>query len=200
MDNLLQRLVNLTRLPDHEIEPVLQYFEPVNISAKAILLRPGEKSRTAWLIGSGILRAYSLVEEDKRSGSAQDSGKRIREVTNWIVAEGDFFTDLRSFIRQKPATCFIETLEDCTLYKIRYESYLIIQQSFPIIARTIFEKMIIRADQRVQMSNFRDPVNRLRMFEEMYPGMSGRISVIIQASYLNIDRETLSRLRRRNKI
>jgi CRP-like cAMP-binding protein len=197
MDNLLQRLVNLTRLPDHEIAPVLQYFEPVNISAKAILLRPGEKCKTAWLVGSGILRAYSFIEEDKRSGSAQDCGRRIREVTNWIVAEGDFLTDLKGFLRQKPATCFIETLEACTLYKVRYESYQIIQHSFPAIARTIFEKMIIRVDQRVQMSNFRDPVNRLRMFEQMYPGMSGRISVIIQASYLNIDRETLSRLRRK---
>jgi len=195
MDALSQNLINLTRLDKKAIEPILQFFTPIKVSAKSILLEPGSISQTAWFIGHGIMRAYSIVQEPKRSGSTEDNEQLTRETTNWIVPEGGFLTDIRSFLHQTPATYYIEALEHCKLYKLHYDNYLLIQQSFPIIARVIFENTLIMADLRVQMCLLRNPINRLQMFEQMYPGMSGRISVVIQASYLNIDRATLSRVR-----
>ena len=98
MDALLQSLIKLTRLEKKEVDPVLRFFAPVNISAKAILLEPGSISHTVWFIGQGILRAYSVVQENKRSGITEFGEQSIRETTNWIVSEGGFLTDVRSFI------------------------------------------------------------------------------------------------------
>ncbi|TDE12134.1 Crp/Fnr family transcriptional regulator [Dyadobacter psychrotolerans] len=195
MDALLQNLINLTRLEGKAIEPILQFFTPVKVSAKAILLEPGSVSQTAWFIGHGILRAYTIVQENKRSGNLDDGDLLDREITNWIVPENGFLTDIKSFLHQTPSRYFIEALEPSRLYKHDYKNYQAIQQSYPEVAQIIFENTLIMADLRVQMCNLRNPINRLQMFEKMYPGMSGRISVSIQASYLNIDRATLSRLR-----
>lgn len=199
MNTLLKNISELAKLTVDEVEPILSLFSHVKVSSKAILLEPGSISQSAWFIGKGILRAYSIVEETKRSHTISDSETNAREITHWIVPEGGFLMDVRSFLHQIPATYFIETLESCSLYKLSYENYLVIQQSYPNIARLIFEHTLILADLRVQMCSLRAPLNKLTMFEKMYPGISGRLSVNIQASYLNIDRVTLSRLRGKNK-
>lgn len=123
----------------------------------------------------------------------------MREVTNWIVPAGGFLTDIRSFLYRMPATCYIETLEASKLYSLSFDNYLTIQRTYPDIARAIFENTLVMADFRVRMCNLRDPESRLEMFENKYPTLKGRLSVNIQASYLNIDPTTLSRLRSRKK-
>lgn len=199
MDTLLQHLITLTRLERKEIQPILRFFTPTKVLLKDALLEPNAVCNTVWFVGRGILRAYSIVKENKRSGIIDDLEQQNREITNWIVPEGGFLTDIRSFLHQTPATYHIEAIEPCKLYQLHYKNYLLIQQSYPGVARAIFENTLIMADLRVQMCNMRSAVNRLQMFERMYPGMSGRISVNIQASYLNIDRATLSRLRGKAK-
>lgn len=193
MDVLKQNLVKLTNLNLEEIEPISAYFQPVHYSVKSILLEPGSVANAVWFISSGILRAYSIVKEKKRS--AKENKDLNRETTNWIVAEGGFLTDIQSFLQRTTTTYYIQALETCSLYKLSYENYLIIQSTFPEISRMIFENTLIRAELRVKMCNLRHPLDRLEMFEKTSPGISGRISVGIQASYLNIDRATLSRLR-----
>jgi CRP-like cAMP-binding protein len=192
MELLLQNLTKLTRLPESELVSLLPYFEPMTSRENTVLLSPGVVSSSVWFIGSGVLRAFHLVEQRKRS---QDEDRLSREITNWIVPAGGFLTDVQSFLYQTPANYFVETLEACRLYRLSYHHYRVIQSSHPDIARAIFENTLIMADLRVQMCNLRAPESRLEMFEKMYPALKGRLSVNIQASYLNIDPTTLSRLR-----
>lgn len=192
MKLLLQNLTKLTRLPQSELIPLLPYFEPMTTLPDTALLSPGEVASSVWFIGSGVMRAFHIVEQRKRS---QVEEKLVREITNWIVPAGGFLTDIRSFIYQTPANYFVETLEACRLYSLSFNNYLILQSSHPEIARAVFENTMVMADMRVQMCNLRDPQSRLEMFEKMYPGLKGHLSVNIQASYLNIDPTTLSRLR-----
>ncbi len=194
---LTENQKRLGRLTTEEFALISGYFQPMNFSAKAVLLEPGSISRTAWFVERGILRTYTMCEEKKRSVSSEDSRRPNREITNWIVQEGGFLTDVRSFLYQSPATCYIETLEPCRLYKLTYDNYLIIQHNYPDLSRVIFENTLIMADLRVQMCSLRNPADRLNLFERMYPEMLGRLSVNIQASYLNVDPATLSRLRGR---
>ncbi|PWJ57175.1 CRP-like cAMP-binding protein [Dyadobacter jejuensis] len=195
METLLQQLMHLTRLDKSKVEPIMSYMKPIKVPAKKTLLKPDAISNTVWFVGNGVLRAYHTIQEEKRMSELKSGEFLEREITSWIVAEGGFLTDIRSFLHQTPATSYIETLEPSKLYRLCFEDYLSIHRAHPDIARVLFENTMIMADLRVKMCCFRNPMNRLRMFEKMYPGMSGRISVALQASYLNVDPATLSRLR-----
>jgi len=53
------------------------------------------------------------------------------------------------------------------------------------------------AEQRVMMSNLRYPEDRVKMMESMFPGLMCFLPVHIQASYLNMGANALSKLRSR---
>jgi CRP-like cAMP-binding protein len=192
MDLLLQSLSEFTRLPHSQIVPLTKYFNPVKINANTQLLSPGALTVNAWFVAYGLVRVFYYSEEKKRTLL---EGKCSREITNWIAAGGGFLTDVRGFLNQAPATSYIESLEASELYSLSYSNYLLIHQHHPNVGRLLFENSLIMADMRVEMCNLRHPENRLVMFERLYPGISGRISVNVLASYLNVDPTTLSRLR-----
>ena len=199
MEILYQRLKSLTRFPAQELIPALDLFRLIRIPSRTVLLEAGQISDTVWFIDTGILRAFYHTEEEKRSMSFCKNEKVLREVTSWIAPEGGLLTDISSFLYQKPALYFIESLEPCRLYALSYENYQHINQQFPSIAKALFEHTLIMADQRVQMCNLRSPKERLSMFLRLYPGLTARLSVNAQASYLNIDPTTLSRLRGKSR-
>jgi len=199
MEILYQRLKSLTRFPAQELIPALDLFRLIRIPSRTVLLEAGEISDTVWFIDTGILRAFYSIEEEKRSMSFCKNEKVFREVTSWIVPEGGLLTDISSFLYQKPAHYFIEALEPCRLYALSYNNYQQISLQFPSIAKAMFEHTLTMADQRVQMCNLRSPKERLSMFLRLYPGLTARLSVNTQASYLNIDPTTLSRLRGKSK-
>ena len=192
MELLLQNLTKLTRLTQSELVPLLDYFLPLTARSNTTLLSPGVVASKVWFIGSGILRSFYFIEEKKRKLGEDEP---MREVTNWIVPAGGFLTDVRSFLNQTTCTYYIEALEASRLYSLSFDNYLTIQRTQPEFSRAIFENTLIMADLRVQMCNLRYSEDRRAMFENRYPGMTARLSVNIQASYLNIDPTTLSRLR-----
>jgi CRP-like cAMP-binding protein len=194
MNILKQSQERIKRLTLDELKPILRHFQPVRVSAKTTLLEPGGVSGAIWYVDTGILRSYMVLEEEKRASPAADVATN-REITNWIVSEGGFLTDTRSFLHRTPALAYIETLEASKLYKLSHENYLHIHRLFPDLFRTLFENTLILSELRVQMCNLRNPIQRVQMFEHMHPELAGRISVGLQASYLNIDRATLSRIR-----
>ena len=190
-----QNLITFSRLKLEELKPILGFFEITKYSSpRAILVEQGSVCQSAWFIDRGILRAYYYLEEKKRSHE-NNNETVTREMTNWILPEGGFLTDVRSFLHQTPSSYYIETLEPCTLYRISYDNYLIIHRLFPDISRVLFEHTTIMADLNIQVGNFRHPEDRLRMFEQISPTLTGRLSINVQASYLNIDPTTLSRIR-----
>ena len=199
MEDLLHNLTKLTRLPEDQIIPILHYFIPCTVGRGARLLAPGSMSPTAWLIGRGSVRAFYQVEEKRRTRTNKTEERLLREITNWIVPEGGFITDIRAFFHKAPSIYHIEALEPCRLYSLSRDYYLAIKKSHPDVACAFIENTLVMADLRVQLCNLRDAADRFAMFENRFPEMRGRLSVNIQASYLNIDPTTLSRLRGRKK-
>lgn len=194
MEILLQSLCKRTKLTEKELQPVMKLFIPLRATVGKQLLSPNEVASSIWFVGSGALRAYHHVEEQNRRNKIENS-TILREATSWIVPEGGFLTDVKSFLYQVPATYYVETLELCKLYSLSHEKYLLIQRSHPEIAQSVFEHTLIMADFRVRLSSYRRPEDRLAIFQKTYPQMAGRLSVNILASYLNVDPTTLSRLR-----
>lgn len=189
----MRNLVALTQLKKGDIDPILPLFQIQTVPARSRLLSVNDSCQTAWFVGSGVLRAYYFVEERKRTNHTSDI--TAREVTSWIVPSGGLLTDLCSFLHRKPAVYHIETLQNSKLYTLSYQNYLVIQKMHPEVGTATFEHTLIMADMRVRMMNLRSPIERLEMFEKLYPALKGQLSVNILASYLSIDPATLSRLR-----
>ncbi len=199
MDLLRQGLVQFSGLPKEKIECITSLFQIANVPARHLLLSSGEKCQTAWFIGTGVLRAFYRIEEKKRAVYITGDEKNLREITNWIVPAGGFLTDISSFLHKRQAIYNIEAIEPSKVYSLSYSNYQKIQRSHPEIAQLLFEHTLAMADSRVRMCNIRNPEERLEMFEDLYPLLKGRLSVNIQASYLNIDPATLSRIRSKTK-
>lgn len=195
MEILIRSLKVLTGLERHDIGSLTDFFQIREVPHKELLLSLGTTCQTLWFIGNGCLRAYYHIEERKRIGHATKNETVVREVTNWIVTEGDFLTDINSFYFQVPSSYYIEALEPTKLYTLSYDNYLATQKIYPEISCKILAHTLVMADRHMQLCNLRHPVERLHMFEHLNPTLKGRLSVNIQASYLNIDPATLSRIR-----
>lgn len=199
MERLLAILTELTKLPKQELTPALDLFEVIDAPAKKPLLIPGTVCREIWLVGSGALRSYYVLEERKRVKPEEGGEGRAetvtREVTNWIVPPDGLYADMQSFLPQAPSSCYVEPLQDSRLLTLSRPNYGLLSEAHPRIGLKIFEQVSIMSELRIRISNFRHPEDRLRMFEAVYPGMTAVVSVNVLASWLNVDPNTLSKLR-----
>jgi CRP-like cAMP-binding protein len=195
MEILIQNLKALTGLDRRDVVFFADFFQICEVPNKRLLLSLGATCQTLWFIDTGCLRAYYNIEERKRIGPAKKNETVTREVTNWIAMEGGFLTDINSFCFQVPSSYNIEAIEPAKLYALSYDKYLTMQKMCPEISQKLLEHTLSMADKRMRLCNLRDPEERLQMFEHLIPSLKGRLSVNIQASYLNIDPATLSRIR-----
>ena len=196
---LLAILTKLAKLPEQDLTPALNLFEPINVPAGKALLSPGEVCSQIWFVGTGSLRAYYYLEERKRTKKGESNEKATREVTDWLIPAGGLLTDMRSFSQQAPSSYYVEALEACQLHRLSHQKYGAILKSHPVLVAKIFEQAFGMVELRMKICNFRSAEDRLRMFELAYQGKTSHFSVNTQASFLNIDPSTLSRWRAKRR-
>ncbi len=195
MQRLLAILTLLTKLPEQDLTPILDLFEVIDAPAHKMLLSPGEVCQNVWVVGSGSIRAYYPLEEQKRTKKKVET--ITREVTNWIVPPGGVYTDMESFSQQLPSTYYVETLQASRLFTLSHRNYETLQSTYHEVGWAIFEHVSIMAEQRVKMSNLRYPQDRLEKMKDTFPALMGFLPVHIQASYINMETNALSKLRSR---
>ncbi len=191
-------LAKLTKLPRQDLTPVLDLFESADVPTNKSLLIPGAVCQKIWLVSSGSLRSYYMLEERKRGKSQEGNGPEdtvTREVTNWVIPTGGLYTDMQSYLPQTPSSYYVETLQTSRLFTLSHPNYVTLSETHSKIAIKIFEQISARSEFRIKMGNYRHPEDRLRMFELSYPGMTAILSVNVLATCLNIDPNTLSKLR-----
>lgn len=193
MERLRAILTLLTKLPERDLTPILGLFETTEVPAKKLLLAPGTICPAIWFVGSGSIRAYYTLEERKRSKTKEET--ITREVTNWIVPKGGVYTDMQSFSRRVPSSYYVETLEDSRLFTLSHQNYKALSGTHYEIKEKIFEHVTLMAERRVMLSNLRYPEDRLKMMQSMLPGLMSFLPGHIQAAYLNMEANALSKVR-----
>lgn len=133
----------------------------------------------------GAFRSY-LVDKDGKEHTVQ------------IAIEDWFISDFYSYITQKPATLFVEALEDSQLFQMKYEDIEglcsrshKISEYFRISTERAFAFSRKRALSALSMT----AEERYLEFSERYPGISQRVPQKVIASYLGISPEFLSKVR-----
>ena len=146
----------------------------------------GQHCRHIALVEEGYLRTYHLDEEDK-------------EVTTDFNRPDTFCSAYYSFYAQQPSFECIQAITDCELYLLSYNSLQkLYADSFLInvFGRHVLEKSCIERDLRLKKVMYLSAKEKYEWFLENYADVYKVAKLGHIASFLGINPETLSRIRR----
>ena len=151
-----------------------------------VILEIGEVCRNLYFIKKGALRCFYFV-----------NGK---EVSDWFFWEGETVVSIDSFYQQIRSEDCIQALEDCELYYISfkdleylYEHYI----EFNFIGRVLTIKYLRVFHQHARNIRKLPAADRYQYLLRTQPDLIQRIPLGPLASWLNMEPETLSRMRGR---
>ncbi len=187
MDQQLHTFITrfLPDLTEEEYAVFSSFFKPWKAKKKSILISPGEVASYMYFIQSGCMRAFYI----------QDNGN---EATRYINFEGNFATSLSSFITARPATDFLDCVEDCQGLRITKEDFFGLVDTYPRfekIYRRAIEMGMVHNIWRIETLINMDAKTRYETLLKTNPVLIQRLSNRIVASYLGITQESLSRLK-----
>jgi CRP-like cAMP-binding protein len=172
-------------LTDEELEFVKSNISILKLKKKQILIHENEIQKSIAFIYSGLIRSYFIDENGK-------------EINNAFFSENEFVTDYLSFIKQQKTKYTFECLEDCILISIPFETVEIAfdkYKNFANFGRKIAEWALENRTKKYESFLFETAEERyLRFIAENKPILN-RISLSHLASYLGIERQSLSRIR-----
>lgn len=157
------------------------------ISAKTILLSPGEVARRIYYVKKGFLRSYFIDPHG-------------REHTTGFTGEGQLLTSTASFLLQQPSDEFLQALQHCQLLSLNYHQLQSYYADFPegnLIGRIITERHYAMAQLQSRILRFKSPKERYQALLQRHPNIEQLTTTVNIATYLDINRETLSRTRSR---
>lgn len=146
----------------------------------------GQHCRHLALIEEGYLRTYHLDEDGN-------------DVTTDFNQPGTFCSSYYSFYAQQPSFEVIEAITNCQVYLLSYNSLQkLYAESFlmNVFGRSVLEKACIERDLRFKKIMHLSAKEKYEWFLEKYPDVYKVAKLGHIASFLGINPETLSRVRR----
>lgn len=146
----------------------------------------GQISNEIGFISKGAFRIYYLID-----------GK---EVNGNFFFEHEFVVEYQSFLLQRPSKYFIEAMEDSeviTFTSTQLHNNYNISQNWERFGRIIAEKLFIDATERTESFLFLTGEQRYLNLLKRRPKIFERVPLYHIASHLGIERESLSRLRKK---
>jgi CRP-like cAMP-binding protein len=162
-------------------------FSVQRFHKKEFFLKSGSIQRVMGFVVKGLFRRYYIDENGK-------------EITSYFLNENNFVTDYPAFIKQQPTKFYIEALEPTLIMTLSYQK---IQEgysrfkNFEKFGRLIAEDALIIQTKRIENFLFMKPEERYLDFIKNNNGIMDRISLSHLSSLLGIERQSLSRIRKR---
>jgi CRP-like cAMP-binding protein len=189
MNNLIQFkswLKNVSFLTETDCNLFEPFLQTRQIKNKDIILREGQVCKELGFINSGAFRMYYLSD-----------GK---EINTHFSFENEFVVNYDSFLQEAPSRYFIQALEDAEIVTFNLptlQSAYNQSQNWERFGRIMAEYSYKLTTKRVEGFMFMDAEQRyLQMIEEA-PHFLERVPLYHLASYLGVERESLSRLRKK---
>jgi CRP-like cAMP-binding protein len=165
-------------------------FEPFlttkKLKAKTYFLTEGKICKEIGFINSGALRTFYL-----------SNGK---EINTQFCFENQFIVDYDSFLNEKPSRYFIQTMEATELicFNLHALQYAYQQsQNWERLGRVMAEQSFSYTAHRVESFMFLDGEQRYLQLLKEEPEIFNRVPLYHIASYIGLERESLSRLRKK---
>jgi len=184
---LEKELREIAGMNDEEVELYDSFLTQKSLRKKDYLLMAGDISYYVTYINKGCMRRYSI---DKHS----------KEVILNFALEDHWVGDLESFIFQKPTEFYIQTLEDCELLQLSRENFFRACKEIPKFKKFHDDKAQqnhYSVLKRLSMAKSATPEEKYLDLMKKQPQLFQRVPLHYIASYLGIEPESLSRLRKR---
>ncbi|HAA18964.1 MAG TPA: Crp/Fnr family transcriptional regulator, partial [Cytophagales bacterium] len=160
-------------------------FVSVELPAKSIFIAEGKTEHYLYFLADGIVRGYK-----------NQNGKLVVE---HLVEPPNFVTALDSFFSESVSTDCFETLTECVLYRISREGLGALKAAdekwSQLIEAETNESLRCKM-QRVNDFQTLTAKERYLKFIRQTPQLALQVSVENIASYLGIEPQSLSRIRR----
>jgi CRP/FNR family transcriptional regulator, anaerobic regulatory protein len=186
MEELLGYLDSIYPLSAAVRSHLTRVVKAKEIRARQFILTPGQVNQDIHFIKKGLLWCYYLKNE--------------KEVTSWLMKEGDAIVSIDSFYGQVPGYEYIQALEDSELYYISYTELEEIYHSYPefnFIGRVLTVKYLQLWSSRQFGMVMSSAEERYAYLLEKQPELVLRAPLKCLASYLGMTEGTLSRIRGR---
>lgn len=174
-------------LTAEEQEAIKNYLTPKKLRKRQYLLQEGDICKTVAFVEKGALREYSVDET---------GGEHIIQ----FALEGWTISDLFSFLTGEAATYNIDALEDAELVlisKSAHEELLKKFHKYETYTRLQMTGAYLAMQKRLNSINSLSLEERYLDFITLYPNIVQRVPQHMIASYMGLQPETLSRIRRK---
>ena len=170
-----------------EFDDLLSCFRIKTVHKKEFYMRAGETCRVRAYLNKGCTRSFVVDEHGH---------ERILffSFEDWWV--GDF----ESFYSGNPGTNYIQALEDCELMIISKEDFLRLEERNPKLKQWYTVKMVRSAGaslKRIEEIKTLSPKERYLNLLKKQPDLFQRVPLQYIAAFLNIEPQSLSRMRKR---
>ena len=179
-------LTNVSFLTEKDCSLFEPYLKTKTYKAKEYFLSEGEICHDIGFINKGCFRKYYL-----------SNGK---EINTHFAFDQEFVTDYDSFLQEKPSRYFIQALENTEIVTFHLEALQAAynqSQNWERFGRMIAEQSYKLTTQRVESFMFLNGEERYLELLKTQPHIFEKIPLYHIASYLNLERESLSRLRKK---
>ncbi|WP_433835856.1 Crp/Fnr family transcriptional regulator [Flavobacterium anhuiense] len=175
--------------PDKELEELVAISKYNKIAKSNCFICEGQVPRKMAFVTKGLFR-YVYTHENGN------------EFTKNIIAEGNFISSYSAMIFNMPSYFSIEALEDAEILEIDYKDWIDLKERNPFwnaFLVQILEKAFSIKEKRERELLLLDAEKRYEIFIDDFPTIEKRVSQQIIASYLGIQPESFSRLKRKSR-
>jgi CRP/FNR family transcriptional regulator, anaerobic regulatory protein len=172
--------------PEGEMDSFLKRLMKKTIPKGAFLLEPNHVCDYVAFINKGHFRSYCMIDG--------------QEKTYNFFFDGNFFTDYPSFLTRQPSIEWHQAMEDAEVLVVNYadmQKGYAETPSWEKFGRLIAEYIIIGIAERNRSMLFMSPEERYLNLMKTRPKVIANIPQHYIASYLGIQPESLSRIRKR---
>ena len=179
-----------TICPNATIEE-LNYLESglsvVELKAKHFFIHANTIQKEIGFLYSGLLRAFYI----------DNNGN---EISVNFIRENRYATHYSAFITRTPSKYYFQCLEPTVLVTISYKHIQEGYEKFPIFeryGRLVAESVLKIQQKRIEGFLFNNAETRYLDFIKENPDLFNRVSLSYLASYLGIERQSLTRIRKK---
>jgi CRP/FNR family transcriptional regulator, anaerobic regulatory protein len=174
------------QISDDELEYISQHLTVTEYAAKDYYLKSGNVQKSIGFVISGLMRSFYI----------NDKGN---EITIWFTKENEYATDYSAYVRQSPAKYFLQCIEPTLVANLTFEDMQDGYSKFKNIeryGRLVTEEVLVMQQNRLESFLFQNAEQRYLDFIKQSPTLFNRVSLTDLASYLGIERQSLSRIRK----
>ena len=161
--------------------------QPFNVSAKEIIIEEHKIQKHIYFLNSGLVRGFYINEKGE-------------EITIHFVNNTGWITHYTALISETPSKYIFQALEQCELIALPFQ---VIQEGYrqfkglERFGRLIAERVLLHQQNRIEGFQFLTAEQRYLRFIEDYPALFNRVSISHLSTYLGIQRQSLTRIRKK---